>query len=39
MEFKSINPHDGREIGSHRGHNESEVFAKIESAKTAFASW
>lgn len=39
MEFKTVNPYDGKEIAIYREFSESEIFAKVEKADSAFKSW
>ena len=39
MEFKSINPFNGEEIGTYKEHTQEELLQKIDNAQTAFLSW
>lgn len=39
MEFKSINPYSGKEIGSHTVHTAAELKTMLDNAGTAFKSW
>ncbi len=39
MLFKSINPYNGKEVGSHREQTEAEVLATLTRTKTAFEQW
>ncbi|MEX2351341.1 MAG: NAD-dependent succinate-semialdehyde dehydrogenase [Balneolaceae bacterium] len=39
MEFKSINPYNGKELASYKEHTEKEVNAILEKSNLAFESW
>jgi len=39
MEFKSINPYNGKEVGSHREQTEAEVLAALTRTQAAFEQW
>ena len=39
MEFKSINPHNGKELAVYKEQSEKEVKSVLEKSKTAFESW
>ncbi len=39
MEFKSINPHNGEEVGSYISHSDAEVASILKKAESAFNSW
>lgn len=39
MEFKSINPHNGKEIATYKEHTEEEVNDILEKSRVAFESW
>ncbi|HMR39059.1 MAG TPA: NAD-dependent succinate-semialdehyde dehydrogenase [Ignavibacteria bacterium] len=39
MEFKSINPYNGKEIESHKEHSDSELISILDNAGVAFKSW
>ena len=39
MEFKSINPHNGKEIATYNEHTEKEVNDILEKSRVAFESW
>ncbi len=39
MLFKSINPYNGKEVGSHREQTEAEVLATLTRTKAAFEQW
>ena len=39
MEFKSIYPYNGQEIGRYEEHSESEVLALLKNAQNAFEPW
>ncbi|MDQ3021012.1 MAG: NAD-dependent succinate-semialdehyde dehydrogenase [Bacteroidota bacterium] len=39
MEFKTINPFNGKQIGSYEEHSEAELFAKLKNAGDVFQSW
>jgi len=39
MEFKSINPYNGKEIETYKEHSENEVNSILEKSQTAFESW
>lgn len=39
MEFKSINPYDGKEVGSYVALTDSELEEKLENSQLAFGSW
>ena len=39
MEFKSINPHNGKEIATYKEHTEQEVNDILEKSRMAFDSW
>ena len=39
MEFKSVNPYDGRQVGAYTSLTESELLDKLNSSQIAFKSW
>lgn len=39
MEFKSINPYNGEEVGKHKALTENELIEKLDNSQRAFASW
>lgn len=39
MEFKSVNPYDGKQIGSYSSLTEEELFDKLNGSQVAFQSW
>jgi len=39
MEFKSINPHNGREVGTHTGLSDHELHTQLERAGETFLAW
>ena len=39
MEFKSINPYNGKELAVYKEQTEKEVNAVLEKSRTAFDSW
>lgn len=39
MEFKSINPHNGKEVATYKEHTEKDINAILEKSKVAFESW
>jgi succinate-semialdehyde dehydrogenase/glutarate-semialdehyde dehydrogenase len=39
MEFKSINPYNGKEIASHKGHSETAVSTMLQQSNDAFKLW
>ncbi|MFZ1323024.1 MAG: NAD-dependent succinate-semialdehyde dehydrogenase [Ignavibacteria bacterium] len=39
MEFKSVNPYNGKEVGIHKEHSESELSEMLDTAGDSFKSW
>ena len=39
MQFRSINPYNGEELGQYSGHSEAEVNRRIQSTYLSFSSW